>query len=176
MSESRDASLPIVCADFVGRASGESQADPLLGTPGRTKPEEVKSIRWLAKQTSGNILEIGCNDGQTTLELATALLDTTVYALRLHRALHDVSGAAVRKTQSIDPLSTRVPLAQHEVLHCPSAEIDYRSWATSPWSLSMATIPTKASRPTSRERWTIWTISLPPSPRANGSSSGAKCI
>lgn len=58
----------------------ESQLLPLVGQPGWTPAHEVKYLCWLARQVPGDILEIGCNNGQTTLELATACPDKTIYA------------------------------------------------------------------------------------------------
>src|SRR5947209_8147448 len=56
----------------------ESQLVSLFHKPGFTPPNEVKYLVWLARQTVGNILELGCHDGQTTIELAKGCLDKKV--------------------------------------------------------------------------------------------------
>lgn len=59
----------------------ESQEGALVGSPGWTPHHEVKWLRWFAGRVGGDILEIGCNNGQTTLELATAWPQKQVFAL-----------------------------------------------------------------------------------------------
>lgn len=49
--------------------------------PGWCLVEDVKYLRHAARNTPGNILEIGCNNGQTTREMALAGGDRTVYAV-----------------------------------------------------------------------------------------------
>lgn len=56
--------------------------EPTLPLEGRWTPiNDVKIIRHLSKQTNGNILEIGCHTGITTLELLDANPTKHVYAV-----------------------------------------------------------------------------------------------
>lgn len=46
--------------------------------PRWTQVWDVQALLWLARQTTGSILEIGCNEGRTTRELAIAFPDRNV--------------------------------------------------------------------------------------------------
>jgi precorrin-6B methylase 2 len=49
--------------------------------PRFTAPHEVQALCWLARQTSGDILEIGCNEGRTSRDLAVANPNKRVFAI-----------------------------------------------------------------------------------------------
>lgn len=105
----------------------ESQSHPLIGNPGWTPHHEVKYLCWLARQVTGDILEIGCNNGQTTLELAIACPDKTVYGC-------DWTGAPTmcdsQRGEQPDP-ARFCELARHlpnvRVFNCKSEELAYES-------------------------------------------------
>src|SRR5688500_7122732 len=49
--------------------------------PRYTSPHEVQCLCWLARQSAGDILELGCNAGLTTRELALHCPDQRVFAV-----------------------------------------------------------------------------------------------
>jgi hypothetical protein len=59
--------------------SQEIQLDESLAR--LTPAHEVKYLCWLARQAAGNVVEIGCNMGLTTRDLAVTNPDTIVYAV-----------------------------------------------------------------------------------------------
>jgi len=59
----------------------ESQLLSLAGDRCWTPLHEVKFLCWLAQQATGDIIEIGCNQGQTTLELALTCPGKRVWAV-----------------------------------------------------------------------------------------------
>lgn len=60
----------------------ECRSIPLDETiPRYTAPHEVQFLCWLARQTPGDILELGCNVGLTTRELALQCPDKRVFAV-----------------------------------------------------------------------------------------------
>lgn len=56
-------------------AQDNAQAGPYTPLP------DLGALLWLSGLTSGNLLEIGCNRGETTLQLARALHEKTVYGV-----------------------------------------------------------------------------------------------
>jgi SAM-dependent methyltransferase len=73
-----------------------------------TPQMDVKALIWLAKQTRGNILEVGCNEGYTTYYLARALPDRIVHGvdstklLRIHpEQRHEVPGFVGRRARHL---------------------------------------------------------------------------
>lgn len=51
------------------------------GRPRFTAPHEVQALCWLARRTPGDILEIGCNEGRTTRDLALNNPDKRVFGV-----------------------------------------------------------------------------------------------
>jgi hypothetical protein len=49
--------------------------------PRFTQPHEVQALCWLARQVPGDILELGCNEGRTTRELALNFPDKRIFAV-----------------------------------------------------------------------------------------------
>lgn len=90
-----------------------------------TPPDDVRLLIWLARQTDGNLVEIGCHNGATTFQLACHFPDRTIYAID-HPNPAGLSEAQGRERQSLtgigrlaDPFSNVVIKAQD------SAELDY---------------------------------------------------
>jgi precorrin-6B methylase 2 len=102
------------------------------GHPRFTAPHEVQALCWLARQTSGDILEIGCNEGRTSRDLALANPDKHVFAIdyagpgdtlcpgqkhekpdaaRIGRLARDLPNVSVRNVKSPHLNLTRKPLS-----------------------------------------------------------------
>lgn len=93
-----------------------------------TSPHEVKFLCWLASFQCANLLEIGCNMGVTTRDLATYHADKRVYAVD-HSAAQD-SMVAAQKGEKPTPgtvglFASHLPNVQ--VIDQPSGDLDYYS-------------------------------------------------
>jgi len=58
--------------------AGSFQLDTNI--PRLTQPHDVRALLWLISQTTGSIVEVGCNRGLTTRDIAKAFPDRLVYA------------------------------------------------------------------------------------------------
>lgn len=54
---------------------------PSAIAPQYTPDNDVRALAWLAKRTSGNVVELGCNKGFTTANLAYHCPDKTIYGI-----------------------------------------------------------------------------------------------
>lgn len=77
-----------------------------------TPQMDVKALIWLARQTRGNILEVGCNEGYTTYHLARAFPDRIVHGvdtttlLNLHpEQRHEVPRNVGRRARQLPNVS-----------------------------------------------------------------------
>jgi SAM-dependent methyltransferase len=84
--------------------------------PRFTAPHEVQALCWLARQTRGDILEIGCNEGRTTGDLARNNPDKRVFAVDY--AGRDDTLCAGQKHEK--PLAARIG---HLARHLPNVTI-----------------------------------------------------
>jgi Methyltransferase domain len=105
----------------------ESQSIELdEGIPRLTSATEVKFLCWLARQIDGNIVEIGCNKGLTTRDLARTNPNKIVYAVDyfVSRPSCNVWQEAERPSPDDFCVHAR-ELENVVVLHADSARLNY---------------------------------------------------
>lgn len=89
---------------------------------------ELQCLLWLAAQCSGDILEIGCNNGQTTAELANAFPAKTIHAC-------DFTGGPLPNQDQASEQPAHEALAVFakqknvNVINCLSADLNYAQMA-----------------------------------------------
>jgi hypothetical protein len=110
------------------RLPAESQSIELDETIARlTSAQETKFLCWLAQRAEGNIVEIGCNKGLTTRDLARSNPSKIVYGVDyfVRRAGHDWQ---IGERPSAEDLCIYArQLRNVVVLHADSASLNYEA-------------------------------------------------
>jgi hypothetical protein len=95
-------------------------------TPRLTSAKEVKFLCWLAHQTDGNIVEIGCNKGLTTRDLARTNPGKLVYAVDYFASRSRLNDRQRGERPSPDEFCVHArELENVVVLHAESARLNY---------------------------------------------------
>lgn len=78
----------------------------LQGEHTKVSPVDLQALLWLLSGSRGNIVEVGCSDGQTTELLARRFPDRTIYAC-------DFTSAPIPNSEQISEQPTPITIAAH---------------------------------------------------------------
>lgn len=101
---------------------------PLVANPGWTPAHDVRVLVHLAERYPGDILEIGCNNGQTTRELAAAYPLRKVWACDWtgHTTMCQEQRYEQPSPLQIGELARQCPNVR--ILNTPSSRLPYGRW------------------------------------------------
>jgi hypothetical protein len=104
-----------------------SEIELPTSVPRWTPAHEVKVLCWLASQVDGDILEIGCNEGMTTRDLALHNPTKTVLAVDCCNTDDNVCSQQKWERPALESLGRHArELANVRLSHIKSTDIDYR--------------------------------------------------